>query len=174
MTLYALKHAPLFAALIGGLVLFSTTAGATELADGEGSGEASRRLVGTWLHQFTFTDCDTGAPLRAAFPVLNTYFRDGSHTDVTSGRSPALRTVSQGQWRRIGARTFVNRYEFFLFDEAGTYAERAVYQRTIELSADGKTLTASSKYSRYTPDGVVTFTGCVSEEGERMPAPERP
>ncbi len=73
MSLYTLNRAPLCAALIGGLVLFGTGANAGDVADAAdpaGGADASRRLIGTWLHQFTFIDCDTGAPFRAAFPVL--------------------------------------------------------------------------------------------------------
>jgi hypothetical protein len=161
-------------ALVCGLLLVTS---ASALADGsnDASAEVDRPLLaGTWKQQVNWSDCATGALIRPPFLSLNTYFRDRSHIEVGTGLTPALRTMGQGRWKRTGGRTFANRYELLGFDSAGNYTFYVVTERAIEVSADGRTLTTTGRFRRYTTDGVEVFSACIAETGERMPEPTVP
>lgn len=132
------------------------------------------RLTGVWMHQVTFRDCATGAELRSPFAALNTFHADNTAMEHGIGVSPAIRTPSQGLWRRTGARTFANRLEFYIFDPIGAYTQRQVTLRSIEVSEDGRTLTSTAVAERFAPDGTFLFRFCGTETGERLPEPTRP
>jgi hypothetical protein len=144
------------------------------LADAPPPQDAEARLTGVWRHMVTFRDCDTGDELRPAFPALNTFHKDNTASEQGYGVSGAIRTASHGYWRRSGARSFVDSLEFYVFDSGGILLNRVVMSRTIEVSADGKTSTATGAHQRYTLDGLPTLRFCVTEVGERLPEPNRP
>jgi hypothetical protein len=163
-----LRRGPASVALAAVLVL---AAGAVAAQDQNGK---EARLVGAWSHVVHFRDCATGADLRTPFPALNTFHKDHSSIEQSAGIGPGTRTLSQGLWRRSGARSFVNRAEFFVFDSAGTPLLRIVNQRTLEISADGQSLTANGTAERYAMDGTFVARICVVETGTRMAEPDQP
>jgi len=132
------------------------------------------KLAGTWTQRVTLRSCATGAALRTTYPAHYTYFNDRSAIESTSGIGAGLRTISHGRWQRTGQRSFVYRNEFFIFDSAGNYVSRQVTERAIEIASDGDHLAVTGKFFRYTPDGVLTSSNCLTEEGERFAEPARP
>lgn len=146
----------------------------TLLADAPPPKANDGRLTGVWRHMVTFRDCTTGEELRPPFPALNTYHKDNTASEQGYGVSGAIRTASHGYWRRSGGRSFVDRLEFYVFDTGGILSLRVVLERTIEVSEDGKSLTAVGAHQRYTLDGLPSERFCVTEVGERLPEPARP
>lgn len=167
-------NAGICSALACGLLLLTSASVVADPTKDESDVRGRPQLAGTWKQEVNWLDCETGAIVRPPFLALNTYFRDRSHIEVATGLAPALRTIGQGRWKRTGGRTFANRYELFVFDSAGNYISYVVYQRAIEVAADGRTLTATGRFRRYTPDGVEVFSACIDETGERLPEPATP
>jgi len=119
--------------------------------------------------QVTFTACDTGAPIRAAFPAINTFYADGNISETAAGLAPAFRSVSFGRWAWTGIRTLAIKSEIQLFDANSQYWASQVFDRQLEMSADGSTLAGHATYVRYGVDGAELFRGCWIEEGTRAP-----
>lgn len=146
-------------------------------SQGEGSSQSSHgkgKLAGTWTQRVTLRSCTTGAALRTTYPAHYTYFDDHSAIESTAGIGAGLRTISHGRWQRTGRQSYVYRSEFFIFDAAGTYISRQVTERAIEVASDGEHLAVTGKYYRYTPDGVLTSSNCLTEEGDRFAEPAGP
>jgi hypothetical protein len=132
-----------------------------------------RSPVGVWKMHVTFTVCDTGAAIRAPFPSLNTFYADGNISETAAGLAPAFRSVSHGRWTWTGNRTLAIRSEIQLFDSNFIYWADQVFDRRLEISEDGSTMTGQATYVRYGVDGSELFRGCWTEEGTRQPGPAR-
>jgi hypothetical protein len=132
------------------------------------------KLAGSWTQRVTLRSCATGAALRTTYPAHYTYFGDHSAIESTSGIGAGLRTISHGRWQRTGKQSYLYRSEFFIFDAAGTYVSRQVTERAIEVASDGNHLAVTGRFYRYTPDGVLTSSNCLTEEGDRLAEPAGP
>jgi hypothetical protein len=130
---------------------------------------ASRSPVGVWRMMVTFVTCDTGAAIRAPFPALTTFYRDGNASDVGSGLGPAFRTQGHGRWAWTGKYTLASRSQFHLFDANFIYFADQAFDWHLEMSDDGNTMTGKASYVRYGADGSEIFRGCATEVGTRLP-----
>lgn len=128
--------------------------------------DAARALEGSWTASVTFRNCRTGAALSPAFASMNTYIQGGTMQEfgVASGlfRSPA-----HGVWNYAGGFTFLNSYQFFRFNPDGTYFERVVVRKQLELHQEN-VFNATSSIEFYDTNGNLLRRGCATETGTRF------
>lgn len=123
------------------------------------------KLEGTWFTQVTIRDCQTGAVLRT-FPALNTFAREETLIDTTTGFSPALRSPGQGTWEKTGRQTYSATSLAFLFNPAGAWAGTQKLTHTIEVKGDENQF--KSAVEIFDTAGNVTTTGCATAVGRRL------
>jgi hypothetical protein len=159
---YMLKTKATLAAAPTALVCLASLASAADVQRG-----VERSPVGVWRMHVTFTDCDTGAAIRAPFPALNTFYADGNISETAAGLAPAFRSTSHGRWAWTGKNTLAIKSEIQLFDSNFLYWASQVFDRRLRMSDDGGTMTGRTTYVRYDVDGVELFRGCWTEDGSR-------
>jgi hypothetical protein len=144
-----------------------------ETGDGQKQENASTRsahagkLEGSWNHQGTRLNCQTGAVL-GTFPALFTFTRGGTFWESGTQISPALRSPSHGVWSYESRRTYRTAFQFFRFNADGALAGRQIVRQQIELSADGNSYTATATAQVLDVNGNVIANNCASGTGTRF------
>jgi hypothetical protein len=127
----------------------------------------ARRLEGSWNHQVTRLDCQTGTIL-GTFPAMFTFARGGTFWEAGTFASPALRSPSHGVWSYQSSRQFTTAFQFFRFNADGTPAGRQVVSQQIELSYDGNSYTATATSQILDVNGNVLATNCSTGTATRF------
>lgn len=127
----------------------------------------ARALEGSWNHQVTRLNCQTGTIL-GTFPAMFTFARGGTFWEAGSNTSPALRSPSHGVWSYQSSRQFTTAFQFFRFNADGTPAGRQVVRQQIELSHDGNSYTATATSQILDVNGNVLATNCSAGTATRF------
>jgi hypothetical protein len=70
----------------------------------------------------------------------------------------------------MGHRTYYSApFQFFNFNEDGSFAGVQKITRTIAIAADGNTYTSQVNFASYDPNGNLLFSGCGTEAATRLP-----
>jgi hypothetical protein len=137
--------------------LLGKAAGSEGSATGSGS---------SWDVQVTFTNCQTGAPLRPVFPSLSTYMADGTMQEFGVGAG-LFRGPGHGVWAYTGGRSFSNSFQFFRFNSDGTYAGKIIVRKRIEVTSNNSYV-ATSATETYDTGGILLMRGCATETATRF------
>ena len=155
--------------LIAATAIALIAVGAIATADASGVGDDSgNQLAGTWV-----VTVNRPAP---APPVISLQAYTVGGSVIESGNDgSASRSPSYGVWDRIGGRLYAASARFFRFDpQTGAYLGLMKLQRTIELSEDGQTWSATARATAYDLNGNVVFSFPVTATAERMPLEQLP
>lgn len=124
-------------------------------------------LEGSWRVQITVRNCQTGDPLRSAFPAMASFTRGGAVLTSDSSISPALRGTGHGSWWHDRGQTYEAVIEAFLFTPAGTLSGAQHFDQTIEMTGpDSFKATVAAQI--LDPAGNVVGNGCATSEGHRL------
>jgi hypothetical protein len=128
--------------------------------------DVARTLEGSWSVSVTFRNCRTGAALSPAFPSMATFMQGGTMQEfgVATG---LFRSPGHGVWNYAGGFTYLNSFQFFRFNPDGTYAEKVIARRQIELHQDN-VFNATSSTEFYDPNGNLLRRGCTTETATRF------
>ena len=128
--------------------------------------DGARSLEGTWDALATFRNCRTGAALSPAFQSMNSYAQGGTMHEfgVASG---LFRSPGYGVWGYTGGVNFRGSFQFFRFNTDGTYAEKVIVRKQIDLIQDN-VYNATSSIEFYDPNGTLLRRGCASETATRF------
>lgn len=127
----------------------------------------ARKLEGSWNHQGTRLNCQTGAVL-GTFPAMFTFTRGGTFWESGTQISPALRSPSHGVWSYESRRRYSTAFQFFRFNADGTLAGRQIVRQQIELSPDGNSYTATATAQVLDVNGNVLANNCAAGTGTRF------
>jgi hypothetical protein len=129
--------------------------------------EYATSLEGSWNTLVTFRNCRTGAAVSPTFPSMATYMQGGTMQEfgVASG---LFRSPGQGVWNYAGGAIFLNSFQFFRFNPDGTYSEKVIVRRQIELHQDN-IYNATSSIEFYDANGNLLRRGCSTETATRFP-----
>jgi hypothetical protein len=109
------------------------------------------QLDGTWM--VTVTRVNPPPGVAPTFKSLLSYARGGVMIE-TSNTGTTRRGVALGQWERIGNHLFATSMWLFRFDPAtGASLGTQEIDRTMRLSADGKSFTAVAVIHQFDPNG---------------------
>ena len=135
-----------------------------ELSDESGNGQA---LEGSWSSMVTFRNCETGAPLRAPFPAMNTFMRGGTMQEFGVG-SGFLRGPGHGVWSHLSERRFSYAVQFFRFNADGSFAGSIRERRNVEVSRFGSSYNATGTAEIFDANGNLIATACATETATRF------
>ena len=76
--------------------------------------------------------------------------------------SGLFRGPGHGVWNHEGGRNYSNSFQFFRFNPDGTYAERVIVRKQIDLNP-GSSYTATSYIEFYDTNGNLLRRGCATE-----------
>ena len=127
----------------------------------------ARKLEGSWNHQGTRLNCQTGAIL-GTFPAMFTFSSGSTFWETGTQISPALRSPSHGVWYYESGRLYTTAFQFFRFNIDGTLAGRQIVRQQIELSRDGNSYTATATAQVLDVNGNVIANNCASGTGTRF------
>ena len=127
----------------------------------------TRKLEGSWNHQGTRLNCQTGAVL-GTFQALFTFNRGGTFWESGTQISPALRSSSHGVWSYQSNRRYTTAFQFFRFNADGTLAGRQIIRQQIILSSSGNSYTATATAQVLDAGGNVIANNCSSGTGTRF------
>jgi hypothetical protein len=127
-----------------------------------------RELDGTYLTTVQLTDAPPGAP--ASFGALDTFLPDGALLVSSSAPNPSSRGLAHGSWTHLGHRTFTSSFVWFRFDASGLAVGTQRVQRTMRLSPDGSSFTATDVVEVVAPTGAVLATIHGTEAGTLLPS----
>jgi hypothetical protein len=155
MVVAAIAATTATAALAGGLA-----------ADGKGKAGNGQHLNGTWMSAVTLTD----APpvVQSSFTALDTFLPGGGLLVSSSVDNPSVRSLAHGTWTRTGDRTFSSTFTWFRFDPTGKYVGLQRVRRTMTVSADLASFSASDVIEILSPAGAVLATIHGTEEGKKL------
>lgn len=125
--------------------------------------QQSTHLQGVWNVNVAVTNCETGELIRNV-RALNLFMRDGSLTETASN---IYRGPSVGTWRHVQDGTYTSMFEFFRFNQDGTFASTSRVNRTIELSADGTQFTSTGTVEDFNAQNVRVSVACATEIAAR-------
>lgn len=151
-------------AVVALAALATITTQAVSASAGGSSDELSsaNQLAGTWV-----VTVNRPAPL-PPLTSLQVFAAGGSQIEMAN-EWQATRTAQYGSWSHMAARTYAATGVFFRFDpQTGVYVSRQKIDRTIELSPDGQSFTATGQATVYSPGGSILATFPVSATGERL------
>ncbi len=154
-------------AVLLAVVSASSPAHGQQSAKGEPSaeliatGKGARAIEGSWSVFVTFTNCQTGAPIRS-FPSMATYMQGGTMQEFGIGSAPLPRGPGHGSWEYDGERAFTSAFQFFRFNADGTYAGYSVARGQIEMNGEATSFTSTSAVQIYNPVGVLVGNGCAT------------
>lgn len=134
-------------------------------------GRRALHVEGVWLTEVTLRDCATGgvaAVPNPVFPAINTFHWGGTMSEHAARLSPAARNSGQRIWKRTGRNTFRSRFLFQRFDVNGFFIGMQDASRTLTLSDDGKSFSATATTAITDASGAVLVRGCATEEGQRV------
>jgi hypothetical protein len=124
-------------------------------------------LDGTYLTAVQLTDAPPGAP--ASFNALDTFLPDGALLVSSSAPAPSSRGLAHGSWTHVGHRTFTSTFVWFRFDPTGLAVGTQRVQRTMRLSPDGSSFSATDVVEIVAPTGAVLATIHGTETGTLLP-----
>lgn len=124
---------------------------------------AAQPLTGTWSTQVHLTDAPPGAP--ADFSALDTFLVDGGLLVSSSAPNPATRGLAHGAWKQTGYREYTSKFVWFRFDPAGQYVGTQRVTRTMHVSKDRKSFSATDVVTVLAPTGAVLATIHGTEVG---------
>jgi hypothetical protein len=127
----------------------------------------TRKLEGSWNHQGTRLNCQTGAVI-GTFSAMFTFNRGGTFWESGTQLSPALRSSSHGLWSYESNGNYVTAFQFFRFNADGTLAGRQIVRQQIELSKDGDSYTATATAQVLDVNGNVIANNCSAGTGTRF------
>ena len=127
----------------------------------------TRKLEGSWNHQVTRLNCQTGVPF-GTFPAMFTFTRGGTFWEAGSFTSPTLRSPSHGVWSYESMRRYTTAFQFFRFNADGTLAGRQIVRQQIQLSRDGNSYTATATTQVLDVNGNVIANNCAAGIGTRF------
>lgn len=126
-----------------------------------------RKLEGSWNHQGTRLNCETGAVI-GTFSALFTFTRGGTFWEAGSQISPSLRSPSHGVWSYQSRRSYTTAFQFFRFNVDGTLAGRQIVRQQIALSHDGNSYTATATAQVLDVNDNVIANNCAAGTGTRF------
>lgn len=135
-------------------------------------------LVGAWRGQVQFT---TGAFAGVKdLDFMYVFHADGTLTESSNYDASPPVPPAYGVWRKIGARLFEARYEYYWTKAPANFAAiaqgggwapggRGVLSQQITLAADGQAFTSTIKYEVLDPQGRPTeAASAATGQGERL------
>ena len=125
--------------------------------------ENANQIIGTWVATVTMRNCQTDEPIRT-FPVLNAFQQGG--TMMETSRSMANRSPGLGVWKRISGNSYLSTFIFFRSNADGT--DNGYQKVKRQHTLDGNTLTTAATFENFSPQGVLTSTGCATETASRL------
>jgi hypothetical protein len=128
--------------------------------------DSTTGLEGSWNSLVTFRNCRTGAVVSPTFPAMNTFMQGGTLQEFGVG-TPGFRGPGHGVWNYAGGFTFLNTFQFFRLKTDGTFSERVVVRRQIELHQDN-VYNATSSIEVYDANGNLVNRGCATETATRF------
>jgi hypothetical protein len=131
------------------------------------AGPGPERLTGVWDSQVTLTDCNGNTLV--SFEAYEMFHAGGTLTS-TDNTPPGREGPGFGTWTRMGHRTYYSApFQFFNFNEDGSFAGVQKITRTIAIAADGNTYTSQVNFASYDSNGNLLFSGCGTEAATRLP-----
>jgi hypothetical protein len=127
----------------------------------------TQALNGTWLTTVQLTDAPPGAP--TSFNALDTFLPDGGLLVSSSAPNPAQRGLAHGSWSHVGHRNFTSTFVWFRFDAPGQAIGTQRVHRTMKVSTDGSSFTATDIIEIVAPTGAVLVTIHGTETGQLLP-----
>ena len=150
------------------LVLMATAMSAdSKDRDDDDRREGRPGLEGSWRVQITVRNCQTGDPLRGAFPAMASFSRGGTVLTSDSSIPPALRGTGHGTWWHDRGQTYEAIIEAFLFTPAGTHSGAQRFNQTIEKTGPDS-FKANVAAEILDLSGNVVGRGCATSEGQRL------
>jgi hypothetical protein len=131
-------------------------------------GTPTGRIQGTWDHQLTMFNCQTGAVTSGPNPALGTYHAGGTFAESTSGFPAALKSPGLGIWRHLGGNTYEVRFKFFVFNTQNNFTGWRDVSLQVTLDQTGDSYEASGTGKAYLPNGNLSATTCISVSATRM------
>jgi hypothetical protein len=118
-------------------------------------GNDGHTLEGTWLAKVTTPNPPPGVP--ATFLSMSTY--TGSGAAIEENNTPQIRTVGQGEWQKVGPRSFVRAITIIGFTTGRVFANFTKVTSNIELGHDGESYTSVNNFQIYDTNGVLLVSG---------------
>jgi hypothetical protein len=162
--------------LVSLLAALGTTAAATAWANGprpsanapaSAPDQSDHELNGTWATTVQLTDAPPGAP--TSCNALDTFLTDGGLLVSSSAANPASRGLAHGTWTHLAHRNFTATFVWFRFDPSGQPVGTQRVQRTMKVSRDGSSFTATDLIEVIAPSGAVLATIHGTEVGQLLP-----
>jgi len=159
---------------IRSVALVTVTAAATIfLIQACGGGDATaaddvgEAVEGAWDSSVTVRNCDTGA-VSGTFRGLLAIHRGGTVSIDTSAPDHPLRGAILGSWKRGTGPAWTVDASHFRYNADGTLAGTNKIRRTITLSADAGSYTATLDVRILAVDGTQLARFCPTETASRM------
>jgi hypothetical protein len=126
---------------------------------------ATDPIIGVWESAVTQKDCTSGATV-ATFRGAQVFHAGGTLTD-TNSTAPSTRSVGMGVWVK-GSDNYTATFRFYRYNADGSLAGTNVVTRTVTLSADGNSATASTSLKVLDTAGNTLQSGCASDTATRF------
>jgi len=151
--------------VLAGMLFVGSAIAARAQSDGDNS---QRGLEGAWRLQITVRDCNTGQPLRPAFPAVFTFAEGGTATVITTGQLPSLATPGLGVWRHTQGHDYSAVTDTFVFSAAGMWIQTHRLTRAIRVSIEGDSFTDQIALQILDTAGNQIATGCGTSVANRL------
>jgi hypothetical protein len=160
----SLKTFALVSACVAATTLILQACGGDALAQSAAAEAAP--IEGAWESTVTIQDCTTGAVL-TKFTGESLFHRGGTLTADNSMPVPT-RGLGLGTWTQTAASAYTAQFHFLRFNADGTVAGSQKVMRSITLSADARSLTATIAAQLLDATGAVIHPICGTETGTRI------
>jgi hypothetical protein len=142
------------------------------------SDTAAQDLAGEWRAQLQFKS-GAFAPIKD-LEFMYVFNQGGTLTESSNYDASPPVPPAYGIWRKVGAREFEAKYEFYVTKAPAAFEEiskgggwapagRGIFVERITLSADGKSFTSKIKYDQFDTAGKPAEGGGEAEgKGVRM------
>jgi hypothetical protein len=153
--------------ILGLLAAIALGSSASAIADDEDGGH----LHGVWRMTRTPTNCQSGQQVAPAFQAILIFHEDGTLTGyaVPPASSPALQSPEFGHWKRERGH---GNYSFtdlsYTYDAGGAFAGSIQVSATVQLGADGNSLTHETKIDIFDSNGAFLLSHCGRATGARF------
>ena len=131
------------------------------------SASNDHKLVGSWNHQVTLRDCQTGTPF-VSFPAMVT-FNHGGTTQQTAPPEPGGTFLpGHGVWSHRHGRAYSSAFQFFSLNPDGSVARRTIVRGDITLSRDGDSYNSTDTSETFDANGNLLFRACSTTTATRF------
>jgi hypothetical protein len=123
-------------------------------------------IEGAFDATVTVKNCSTGATTGTLRALL--LFHHGGTVTIDNTQAPSLRGLILGTWARGSGDNYTADVSHFRYNTDGTLAGVNKIRRTIALSRDATTLTATLRVQVFGNDGTLLSEVCPTETATRV------